>query len=240
MQTHLGNRTVGLVVAAFFILVTLSIFGNLISGLFSYILAAVSGGLAILAWKKNKERENPPLPGNSRNYPALSLRIENVVPGGVLRISEFGPDLVDLDLQVDERHLYDEQGFTWFELACDSRDGRYYVTFVDDDEVEISVCGPAHDLADLGLTEEDYAPTGKLPDEVVFEGTTYHRMEKGRAKFYKNSDRTQETQFRYWDYEPDRGKQSITIEQWPSGFEVHVSTSISYHQITVYANRGEE
>lgn len=204
------------------------------------VLALLSGGLAWFTLKGNRRRADPPLPGNRRRYAVDDLSIQNVIPGGVLQIRGLGATLDDVDLQVTARHLYDQSGFTWFELDCESRSGQLFVSVVDDDRLDISVSGASLDLADVGLAEAAFEGPDDEPDQLHQDGEAYSIAETGRATFYRDSDRANGEEFAYWEYENQDRTRLVSVERWPSGFEVHACQQLKPSQVTVFANRGDQ
>ncbi len=205
------------------------------------VLAAVAAFFAYTVWKRNNERRDPPLPGNRAKHPDDRPVIQNVIPGGVIRIERLGPDMRDVDVQVVARHLYEEDGFTWFELDGETADGKLYLTVVDDDELEMSVSGGKLTLLEVGLKPEQFQGSGKPPAQIAYDGLSFRLVEQGDVTFYRNSDRLAPEPFRYWDYADKQKKRMLTVERWgASSFEVHDSAVVNPRQVIVYATRGDQ
>jgi len=70
------------------------------------------------------------------------------------------------------------------------------------------------------------------PDEIEFEGTTYHLDEFGGGKFFKDG-KGPGREFLVWDYADDAGESFLSIEQWDDdNFEASVGTSVEAYQFT--------
>ncbi len=211
------------------------------------IIVVLVGVAAVAAYVISRSRreagdEAPVEPRRRADRVPEELRIEHVGPGGVLALRHFGEGMADIDVRILARHLYSEDGWEWFELEGESELGKVWLTVEEDDETEVSASLRRLTLAELGVTADQLeAFDNDEAGEVVFEGMTYTYTESGEAIFFKDGDRLRPHRFYYWEFAGSDGVSLISVERWGSReVEVHVSKRIEPHQITVYANTGEQ
>ncbi len=168
--------------------------------------------------------------------------LEDMRPGGVFSLRAVGAAMDDIDLTVEARHLYDEDGFQWAELECNAGARKVWVTVERDDELEISVTLRKLSLDDLKVTKKDLS---RFDDNeqggFKFENDEYLYDDSGEAVFHRNGNVLSREEFRYWDFLARDGETSISIERWrgDGAFECHVSQPLKSSQITIYSVSGE-
>ncbi|WP_373500474.1 DUF4178 domain-containing protein [Desulfococcus sp.] len=186
-----------------------------------------------MGWKEffgfgRKRRE--PDPGGSEEKPSASvtdLTLADLQVGYVL----------DYDMktwEVTAQHHYDwgDGGTLSHEWQMKSHDDTLYLEKASDDEVEWCVCRPIP-FSRLGARVRNHIQEHEdPPDEIEFEGTTYHLDEFGGGKFFRNG-KGPGREFLVWDYEDDAGERFLSIEQWDEDdFEVFVGIFVEEYQFT--------
>lgn len=209
---------------------------------FSLLLVALALGVGFLIVRANLGKgRRLSGPGADLSLPGRGGEpIEQVGPGGVFNLRAVGPNMEDLDVTVLARHVYDENGFKWVELECDSGTATVWVTVERDDGLDVSITLRKLHLDDIGLTK---AKLKRFDDEergsFTFEGKEYVYEDSDEAVFHRNGDRSTRESFYYWEFAARDGSDSITVEQWRDGsFEVHLSQPVRPSQITVYSASG--
>jgi len=115
------------------------------------------------------------------------------------------------DWVVEDRLLYDEDGFQWLEyLLRDGPEARW-LAVCEDDWLEVSWLeqGPPALLRQLASAATPF------PDQIHCEGLTYERREEGRASA-TSSARTMNRHLascRFADYEAE-GQRVLSVERW--------------------------
>ncbi len=163
--------------------------------------------LLVAAWglrqlQKRRQRSVANLPQESLERTLFDLRTGDIVQAD------------GRDWMVEDRLLYDEEGFQWLEyLLRDGSEGRW-LSVCEDDWLEVSWLerGPA----ELAL-ELDRQPL-PFPGQITWEGVTYQLKEQGRAAV-TSSSRTMNRRLsgcRYGDYEAPDGL-VLSLERWDGG-----------------------
>ncbi len=214
------------------------------------ILAIGFAGLAI--WRILHKRRarvgkptgaevTPQTPRRRASFGGFDPRIENVGPGGVIKLTAVGPEMQDLDVRILSRHLYREDDYEWFELEGETAEGTLWIDVEEDDGVEVSVSLRSIDLEETGLRPEDLISIAKSKRGVFeFEGQSYRLLETGKAVFFRDGDRSKGEKVRYWDFATKDKSSQLGFEQWGEAeYQVHLGQPIKPHQITVYAERDE-
>lgn len=206
---------------------------------FLLLIAAVAAGVFIYRANKGRAASGEPTSGR-RVRPGGEPTIEDVGPGGVFSLRAVGPDMEDLDVTVEARHVYSENGFEWFELEGDAGDRKVWVTVERDDELKVSVTLRKLRLDDLGLTKKQLKRfDDKERGGFSFEGKEYVYDDSDKAVLHRNGDRDSREAFYYWEFETRDGGDFITVERWEDGsFECHVSQPVRPSRITVYSASG--
>lgn len=170
-----------------------------------------------------------------------ALRIENVGVGGLFQIRGFGPNFEDVDLHVQARHVYDEEGWIWAELECDSKIGTVFVTVEVDDTVEVSATTKKLTLEEAGLTPRTLNTIWE--DETgsaTVDGARFGLDELGDADFFPRGDEDRAQRFRYWQFKGPSDR-ILSVERWGRGeFDVHLSIPIRDSQISVFSLNGAD
>lgn len=163
--------------------------------------------LLVAAWglrqlQKGRQRSVANLPQESLERTLFDLRTGDIVQAD------------GRDWMVEDRLLYDEEGFQWLEyLLRDGSEGRW-LSVCEDDWLEVSWLerGPA----ELAL-ELDRQPL-PFPGQITWEGVTYQLKEQGRAAV-TSSSRTMNRRLsgcRYGDYDAPDGL-VLSLERWDGG-----------------------
>ena len=169
-------------------------------------------------------------------YSPDELRLENVTSGGVLHLTNVGPEMEDFDVKILARHIYREGESTWYELEGDKGDRKVWIEFEEDDELEISIKIQDLKLREIGISKSDL---DRMDDdeegEFDFSGEKFYYEDSGQAVFYKNGIEENAEKFYYWDFENDDGDKYISAESWGGQMEASLSYPIRSNQITVYS-----
>lgn len=144
--------------------------------------------------------------------------------------------LVDYDLKTWEVEAYNN--YNWgggdisYEWQLKSGDEIVYIEKESDDEDEWSLSRKIA-FASLGSeVKEHIVEKGDPPDEIVYEGTTYHMEESGGGHFYKDGQGPGKELLR-WSYEDDKGESYLGIEQWgEEDFEATLGEPVEEYQFT--------
>jgi hypothetical protein len=197
------------------------------------VLLAALVALGIWFWRqrssspKQQPRERP-------------ITIENVRPGGVLKLLRVGPDMEDFDVKVIGRHTYREDGFEWYELEGESHAGKVWLEVEEDDELEVSLSLRRLKLSEVNLSRERLEEIEQNDEgEVHFDGRTYEYEDCGEGEFLRDGDPSRCERFRYWDFEAEDGEYFLGVEAWGKEYQVHLSEALSLSQVEIYS-LGEE
>lgn len=205
---------------------------------FTILILVVAVAVAYFVWKANKKKSD----GDNQQAAPTSgePRIENMQPGGLFTLRSFGDNMEDLDVSVTARHIYDEEGFQWFELEGETGGKKVWLTVEDDDELELSITLKKVRLEDVGLTKEKIqAITDDDEGQIEFDGLTYHFEDRGSAVFHPKGDLMRSEKFTYWEFESSDESRYISVERWSDGsFECHLSQPVRESQITIYSTSG--
>lgn len=204
------------------------------------LLLVIAGGVAFLIFKSQKGPKKLQDPGPKRLYSKTDLRIENVGPGGVIKLSSVGPDMEDFDVSITSKHSYREGGYTWYELEGDRGNEKVWIDVEEDDHLELAVVLKQLKLRDLGISKSDLE---KMDDdeegEFLFENEKFYYEDSDRATFSRHSDKNDSEDFYYWEFENDEGDKYISVEKWSDGsFEASLSVPLKDSQVTVYSIGG--
>ena len=129
------------------------------------------------------------------------------------------------DWVVEDRLLYDDEGFQWLEyLLLDGRQRRW-LSVVEDDWLELAWLEPAPEALLNAVPLQDR----RFPAEIRWEGVTYALRESGRASMTASA-RTMNLRpggCRYGDYTAE-GDRVLAVELWDgSGSSAHGDVDIS-------------
>lgn len=194
------------------------------------ILLAMAAVAAYLFWRQQQR------PSGAKGERPRPMTIENIRPGGFVRLSRVGPDMEDVEAEIVGRHVYEEDGFQWFELEGESAVGKVWIDVEEDDEVEVSVSLRKLRLSDVGLTRESLDEiTRRDEGTLTFEERTYEYEDSGSATFMRNGDPARGERLRYWDFESEDERWFIGIEAWGEEYQVHLSQAVLPSQIEVFS-----
>jgi hypothetical protein len=182
-------------------------------------------GLLVIAigvglWLSSR-RQTPRTRESSRNLstpPSIfELRIGDIV-------QYMGRDWV-----VEGKLVYDEEGFTWLEYMLQDGDDIRWLSVEEDDWVTVALLTPVNNL-DVSTTP---------PQELTYDGDTYHRKESGTATMRRegNPRRPNAEQCRYFDYEGPN-KKVLSVEDWNGDIEVTAGSIIPPTTMTLLPGDG--
>ncbi|MGF2687403.1 DUF4178 domain-containing protein [Marinobacter sp. DUT-3] len=159
--------------------------------------------------------------------------IESVRVGGVIQLPPYGAEMTEVDVQVTARHVYQQDGYQWFELEGETGSGTVWLDVDRDDELETSVTLKRLRIDELGL---DDAGVGRLkPGAVVhFDGDVFRMTEHGTARFLPDGDESRPETLEFWDLEGDNETHDVTIERWGQDYRAYLSQRIPPTRIKVY------
>lgn len=208
---------------------------DLVIQLISIIFLVGLGVYAWLAWKgRSAGRRSAQGDGHA---PSVSeAGIEQVRVGGMIQLPPHGEAMETKDVQITARHVYEEDGFRWFELEGDSGSGTVWLDVSRDDELETSVTLQRLSLDDIGLTPEALQQTGKAGSRKLSYGDRrFTFAEHGHACFRPAGDATRAETLEYWDFEGDDDKRDLGIENWSGEYRVYLSQRINPARIRIYS-----
>ena len=178
-----------------------------------FLILLIIAGFAFIVWmlkdKRKREVRNSDGPQNQVD------NIQQVGAGTVLSLSGIGDDIEDFDVVVQAKHLYVEDGFEWHELECERGAEKVWIEIEMDDELELSICRNEMSIKDAGFSVDDLERIERDDDgKLTVNGVKYRFEEWGKAIFYRNQNRSQGEQFKYWDFESKDGRKFLTVERW--------------------------
>jgi len=205
------------------------------------IFLIVGAGAYYLMKKKSSKEEDSnaqaSTPRGTRAYEKDELRIENVGAGGMIHISGIGAEMEEFDVSILAKHLYRDEGSSWYELEGESINGKVWIDLEEGDDLVLSITLKKVKLRDIGLSKKDLKRIDDDEEgEVRYEGQTYFYEDSDEATFYRNGDESQGERYYYWDFENDDEDKFIGIEKWADGsYDVSYSEEIESHQVTVFS-----
>lgn len=199
---------------------------------FIFVGLAALVGLGILFYRSRGLN-----PGDSRRPSPALPGIEDIQPGGILKLTRVGTDLSDFDVRVIARHVYREDGFEWTELEGEAGHGPVWIEVERDDELSVSVALRRLRLGDIGLDAAALdAFVSADEGQVGAEGISYEYEDHGRADFLRNGDPARREPVVYWDFESSDGRRFLGVERWgDDDYQVHLGEALSPGQIEIYS-----
>jgi Domain of unknown function (DUF4178) len=184
------------------------------------LLLLVAAGLLLLQWQRRRQI------GARRPPPPLARTLFDLQPGDIVQ-AEAG------DWVVEERLLYDQQGFTWLEYLL--RDGalRRWLVVCEDDELELSWLEEI-DLGELDVQGAELLAavhqsggTWSFPPSCAWRGVSHRRCEQGEARVSGAAGRCHRRPgaCRFADYQAAGGG-LLCLEAWgepPESLELEAS-----------------
>ncbi len=144
--------------------------------------------------------------------------------------------LLDYDLktwEVTEYNKYDWDNDTYnHEWELKSGSEVVYLECEDDDEPEWVLAKkiPFRKLGP-GLSKH-IQENGDPPDELKYEGVTYH-LEDGSGGYFCKGGGKERAEFLYWEFLDESGEQILTVEQWDEDdFEASLGLYVEEYQFT--------
>ena len=175
-----------------------------------------------------------------RRLQPQSLSIENVGPGGVLRLVNVGPEMLDLDVQVVKKHGYQEGRQRWIELEGDTGTDTVSLSVSDGGSPKITVTTKQMTLEDIGLTPESFEDeNGRWQSGVAYGGEDFSFVEEGAATFFQDNDHLRPQNFRYRMYRSPVSRSQVTMVEWDDGeMEVDYALEVGPEQVEVLSLSG--
>ncbi|MDN5939643.1 MAG: DUF4178 domain-containing protein [Salinisphaera sp.] len=201
------------------------------------IIIVVLVGLGYYGWQAWKRQSKGRAITQDHSPSVSEASIEQVRVGGTIQLPPHGEAMETKDVQVTARHVYEEDGFQWFELEGDSGTGTVWLEGAHDDELETSVTLERLGLDDIGLTAETLQQLGQGGAEktLAYGGRQFEFAERGRANFRPAGDATKSEVLDYWDFEGDDDKHDLGIEGWDGQYRVYLSQRINPARIKIYS-----
>jgi len=173
-------------------------------------------------------------------YSPEDLVLQNVEAGGVIKISALASEPGDIDLNVLGRHVYRQGESSWYELECDKGGEKVWLSWEEDDQLEISIQIATPKLRELNI---DKGTLDKMDDrekgDFEFEGEKFYYEDSDPAIFYRFGEDKNAEKFYYWEFENDDENKFISVEKWSDGsYDVSVSIPVKPAQISVYSISG--
>lgn len=205
-----------------------------------FLLVIVGVGIYIWQMYRTRKKIEQPTEYNPLND---QLSLENVGPGGMIRLMNVGKNMDEYDVNILSKSIYREgENYEWYELEGDNGRSKIWISLERDDELEVTIATRKLKLRDLSINRSDLDDMDeKKEGQFVFEGKIYHYENSNEASYFRNGVVSQDNEefFYYWEFETADGDEFITIEEWENGkFEVTVSYSIKESQVKVYSLGG--
>ena len=202
------------------------------------LLVGAGGYFGYKIWKDSKKQSGKAELEKAKKQPysPTDLRLENVDKGGVLHLTGVGPELKDMDITVLSRHIYREGEYTWYEIEGETGDGKVWIEYEEDDELEIAIKLKDLKLRELGISKSDL---DRMDDEekgsFTYKDEKFYYEDSGQAVFYRHGLEDKAEQFYYWEFENDEGDKFIGVENWSGEYESSLSAPLKPSQVTVYS-----
>ncbi len=193
-----------------------------------FVLAAV---VALVVLSKKKKQAKAEIDEKPK-----ALIIENIESGGMLTLKGVGPDFLDVDCIVSEKHLYSEGSTEWYELECENGAEKLWLDLQDDGGLSLALKkGVLTDIAitEVQLDEFDTNEAGAFS----YDGLNYEYEASGQAQYYEKCNRSNGENFYYWEFVAE-GK-AISVVRWGrSDYEVYFSESLNAVQVEIFSLKG--
>ncbi len=201
------------------------------------IVILIVGALIYYVWqmysKRKKTHESaPPAPAD--------LHLENVGPGGMIRLMNVGQQMEEYDVRILSKSIYREgENAEWYELEGDNGDKKIWISLEHDDDLDVTIATRKLKLRDLPISRADLDNMDEQgAGEFVFEGKTYYYENSTEGSYFRNGDVSAENEdfFYYWEFETEGAGEFLTIEEWENGtIEATISYAIKESQVKVYS-----
>lgn len=187
---------------------------------------------AYFIWKKQQDASV----STTQKVDMPGPTIETVDVGKVILLKGVGETIEDYELIVKARHQYEEDGFIWHELECESGADKFWIEIENDDELTVSLTLKKMKLGEVGLTPEKIKSIEKADKGIVtFEGRSFEYEDCGKARFYRNGNRSSGETFQYWDFESEDELHFLTVESWgEKNYELYYSEQLRPSQISIF------
>ncbi|MBC2603370.1 DUF4178 domain-containing protein [Puniceicoccus vermicola] len=205
--------------------------------MFFLILFVIAAAVLFYFYRRNRDGAESSRSGVSGNE-NRPLTIQNVRSGGVIQLEGVGEGLEDFDVVVKSRHLYEEDGFVWYELEGEKGIDPVWIEIEEDDELELSICLNKLKLSEIGVTGSDINEIGDQGKGFIdFDGMKFIFEESGKARFFRNGDRSSGGEkFRYWDFETKDGMRYLSVERWGAEeYVAYISEPLRLGQIKIFS-----
>lgn len=189
----------------------------------------------IYNYYQNKKQEEAESKGPVKPYDKNELRIENVEAGGMLQLANVGPEMKDYEVSVIGKHVYRSGGDEWYELEGETSEGKLWIEYEEDDELEIAVALKKPKMEELSVSASDLDKIDELEEgQVEYNGQTFHYDDSNEGMMLKFGDEDQQKPFYYWDFETSDGEHLLSVEKWGKGdHDVTYSVAVEPNQVSV-------
>ncbi len=204
------------------------------------VIAAIAGLYYYKKQKEQKEHDNE----KSQDQPQPQRedrQLLQVGPGGLVQLTNAGPEMKDMDVSVLARHVYREGGDEWYELEGESGEGKVWLDIEEDDDLEVSLVIQRMKLQDIGISPDDLDKMAELEEgEVQYDGRKFEFEESGEADFLRNGDTSKPEKVRYWDLESEDEKFLLGVERWgDNDYRAYLSVPLELRQISILKAKEE-
>lgn len=201
------------------------------------ILIAICCIMIFQMWKAQKGNANSATRDSKKlSYSPDELRIENVGKGGVIHLRGIGENLEDYDVKILSKHIYREGESTWYELEGDTGDGKVWISYEEDDDLEITIKIKELKMREIGVKVDDlWEMDDEEEGKITYNNDKYYYEDSSEAVFYRFGSDDNAEKFYYWEFETDNSDKFISVEKWGNDFEVTFSVPVRSSQITVYS-----
>lgn len=207
------------------------------------IFGLVIIGIAMYFWQRNKAKKALEQP--EPDPEAQELRLENVRAGGLIHLTNVGPELEEYDVQILARHTYREgENHEWYELEGDNGKSKVWLSLENDDTLDVTIATRKLKLRELPINRADLDNMDERGEgQFELEGKTYYYDHSTEGSYFPDGKVATDNEefFYYWEFETDDEHEFLTVEEWESGqFEVTISYPVKESQVKVYSLGGEK
>lgn len=162
------------------------------------------------------------------------LRLENVQKGGFVSLSQVGPEFLDLDITIRDRHLVKYDTERSIELEGETAQGDISISLDPKEPRTASVTLKKLKLSQIGLDVDAIRKIAQAQSgTVTYLGTVYHFSEEDQGVHCQGGNELEGESFRYMEFESDDEKQTIHLVDFDGKIEAYHCVQIRLEQVTV-------
>jgi len=198
-------------------------------------------GIGLYFWFRNKSKRKLETTSNASGQDlSQEFHLENVRPGGLIRLMNVGPMMEEFDVNIVSRGVYRTgQNDVWYELEGEAAKGKVWITLEYDDGLDVTLATRKLKLRDLPIVRNDLDTMDENGNgEFDFEDKTFYYEVSGEASYFPDGRVSPDNEefFYYWEFETDDSSEFISIEEWENGrFDVTVAHPIKESQVKIFS-----